>query len=176
MAFEKTHAIKGVGRTPPHLDIEFADSIPLAIESKFTEPYRRTTRRPLAKTNLHKYLAHSEIWDSTPELRSLAQDIVQQSGGRTEFEYLDVPQLIKHILGLNCSYRGRFSLLYLWYKVNSEEATQHKQELANFRDRIDGALDFRTMTCQELFSKIKRIPNVDPDYLSYLEQRYFSER
>jgi len=32
------------------------------------------------------------------------------------------------------------------------------------------------MTYQELFDRIKRIPNAEPPYLKYLEQRYFSER
>jgi len=174
MEFEKTHPIKGVGRTPPHLDVEFAGPTPLAIESKFTETYRRTTRRQLEKTKLDIYLEHEDIWGDMAKLRALARDIVQQSGATTEFEYLDVPQLIKHILGLKCSYGRAFSLLYLWYRVDSEEAAQHEQELANLRDRIDDGINFRTMTYQGLFGKIKRIPNVDPAYLEYLQQRYFS--
>jgi hypothetical protein len=173
MEFEKTHPITGLERTPPHLDVEFSTNPRLAIESKFTETYRRTTRRPLEKTRLDVYIENDDIWDGMPKLKDLAQGIVQQSRDRTKFEYLDVPQLIKHILGLTCSYRGRFSLVYLWYKVDSKEATQHEQELAGFRNRINDELDFRTMTYQELFDSIKLISNVDPAYLKYLEQRYF---
>jgi hypothetical protein len=173
MEFEKTHPIKGLERTPPHLDVEFAAALRLAIESKFTEIYRRKTRRPLEKTRLDAYLKHDDIWDGMPKLKDLAQGIVQQSRDRTKFEYLDVPQLIKHILGLTCSYRSRFSLVYLWYKVESKEATQHEEELSDFRNRIDGDLDFQTMTYQGLFDSIKLISNVDPAYLKYLEQRYF---
>jgi hypothetical protein len=174
MEFEKTHPIKGVARTPPHLDIEFGGPIPLAIESKFTESYRRRTRRGNENTHLHVYLGHREIWNDLPRLRALAETIVQRSGARTNFEYLDVPQLIKHALGLKCSYSNGFCLLYLWYKVDSEEAAQHEQELADFCNRINGELEFRAMTYQELFDRVKRIPNVDPVYLKYLEQRYFS--
>jgi hypothetical protein len=172
--FEKTHAIKGLKRTPPHLDVEFAAVVRLAIESKFTETYRRTTRRPLAKTKLDVYLEHDDIWDGMPKLKDLARGIVQQSRDRTKFEYLDVPQLIKHMLGLKCSYDRGFSLLYLWYKVDSKEATQHEEELSNFRNQIDGNLDFLTITYQELFENIKHIPNVSPAYFKYLEKRYFS--
>jgi len=174
MEFEKTHPIKGIQGTPPHLDVEFTPAVPLAIESKFTETYRRTTRRPLTKTKLDVYLEHDDIWDGMPKLKNLAQDIVRHSRARTKFEYLDVPQLIKHILGLKCSYGRGFSLLYLWYKVDSKEATQHEQELADFRNRINSELKFRTMTYQELFGRIQRVPNVDSSYFKYLEQRYFS--
>jgi len=172
--FEKTHPVRGFERTPPHLDVEFAGLIPLAIESKFTETYQRTTRRPLAKTRLDAYLKHDDIWDGTPKLNNLARNIVQQSSGRTEFQYLDVPQLIKHILGLNCCYSSGFSLLYLWYKIDSKEATEHEENLARFSDWIKGEINFQTMTYQELFDKIKCISNVDSAYLKYLEQRYFS--
>jgi hypothetical protein len=174
MKFEKTHPITRMERTPPHLDVEFTGSIPLAIESKFTETYQRTTQRPLAKTRLNAYLKRDDIWDGIPKLKHLACDIVEQSSARTELEYLDVPQLIKHTLGLKCSYPRGFSLLYLWYKVDSKEATRHEKELAAFRNQIDSDLTFRTMTYQELLESIKRIPNVDPAYLDYLEQRYFS--
>jgi hypothetical protein len=172
--FEKPHPIKGAARTPPHLDVEFVGSTPLAIESKFTETYHRQTRRDNKDTHLDVYLRHPGIWDGLPTLGALAEAIVQRSGGRTEFEYLDVPQLIKHILGLRSSHCLAFSLLYLWYRMDSKEATQHEQELANFRNRIHGEIDFRAMTYQELFARIKLTPNVDSDYLNYLEQRYFS--
>jgi hypothetical protein len=174
MEFEKTHPITGIQGIPPHLDVEFAAAVPLAIESKFTETYQRTTRRPFEKTRLNVYLKHDDIWDGMPKLKDLAQGIVQQSRDRTKFEYLDVPQLIKHILGLTCSYRSRFSLVYLWYKVESKEATQHEEELSDFRNRIDGDLDFQTMTYQGLFESIKHIPNVSAPYVKYLEERYFS--
>jgi len=66
MEFEKTHPIRGVKGPPPHLDVEFAGPVPLAVESKFTETYRRTTRRPLAKTRLDAYLRHDDIWHDLP--------------------------------------------------------------------------------------------------------------
>ncbi len=45
MEFEKTHPIKGMDGTLPHLDMEFIGLTTLAIESKFTETYQRKTRR-----------------------------------------------------------------------------------------------------------------------------------
>ena len=174
MEFEETHPIKGMGRTPPHLDVEFAARVPLAIESKFTETYHRKTRRPLRSTHLDKYLEHPDLWFNLPDLKALAERIVGESAGRTEFEYLDVPQLIKHMLGLNCAYQGQFSLVYLWYRMDSVEAEQHQQELNRFCDRLGNEVKFRSMTYQDLFNRIMRVPDVDLSYLQYLEQRYFS--
>jgi len=173
MEFEKIHPIKGVNRTPPHLDVEFTGPIPMAIESKFTETYHRKTRRDNKDTHLHVYLRHGDIWDGIPKVRALAESIVQQSGARTDFEYLDVPQLIKHILGLKCGSSGQFCLLYLWYKIDLDEAKQHEEELASFSTSIEHEIDFRTMTYQDLFNRISDLPDVDSAYLLYLEQRYF---
>ncbi len=174
MEFEKTNPIKGVNRIPPHLDVEFNALIPLAIESKFTETYHRKTRRDNKDTHLDVYLEHHAIWDGIPKIKALAENISQKSGARTDFEYLDVPQLIKHVLGLTCSYRGQFSLLYLWYKINSNEAKQHEEELARFSISIKDEISFQTMTYQDLFKKIRHLPDADSAYLKYLEQRYFS--
>jgi hypothetical protein len=174
MEFEKIHPIKGVAKTPPHLDIEFAGPMPLSIESKFTETYHRQTRRDNKDTHLDKYLKHREIWNGISKLRTLAESIVRRSGVRTDFEYLDVPQLIKHILGLKSSYGGSFCLLYLWYKVNSPEATRHEEELARFSASIKDEINFRTMTYQDLFNRIRHLPDVDSTYIEYLEQRYFT--
>jgi len=104
----------------------------------------------------------------------LAESISQKSRARTDFEYLDVPQLIKHILGLTSCYRGKFSLLYLWYKIDSNEAKQHEEELDEFSIRIKDEISFQIMTYPELFNKIKQLPDVDSAYLKYLERRYFS--
>jgi hypothetical protein len=174
MEFEKTHPIEGVHRTPPHLDVEFAGLIPLAIESKLTETYHRKTRRDNRDTHLNEYLKHRDIWSGIPKTKALAESIVQQSGARTDFEYLDVPQLIKHVLGLSCSYGGQFSLLYTWYKINSNEAKQHEQELARFSSKINDEISFQTLTYQDLFNRIRQLPDVDSAYLEYLERRYFS--
>ena len=174
MEFEKTHQIGNVNRTPPHLDIEFGGQMPLAIESKFTETYYRTTRRSEKDTHLHYYLAQDSIWEKLPKTKDLALRIKHQSGTKTDFEYLDAPQLIKHILGLTHSPYTRFTLLYLWYRIDSDEAAQHEKEVKQFSSAIKGEISFRTMTYQDLFNKIKKIPNASPDYLDYLNRRYFS--
>ena len=173
MEFEKIHPVKGVDRTPPHLDVEFAGLTPLAIESKFTETYHRKTRRNNKDTHLNVYLEQCDIWSGIPKLKALAETIVQQSGARTNFEYLDAPQLIKHVLGLKSSYGSSFCLLYLWHKLNSREAKQHGEELACFSDIIKDEVGFRIITYQDLYIGIRHLPDVDSLYIEYLEQRYF---
>jgi hypothetical protein len=175
MEFEKTHSIKAVTRTPPHLDVEFNGQVPLAIESKFTETYHRKTRRDDDDTHLEYYLAQDSIWYGLQKTKGLSMKIKQQSGSRTDFEYLDVPQLIKHILGLTCSSYDKFTLLYLWYRIDSDEAIRHEKELTEFSSAVkDDGIDFRVMTYQDLFGELKKIPNVGSDYLDYLNRRYFS--
>jgi hypothetical protein len=97
MHFEVTHT-NPAGRIRPHLDIEFTGAKgnnPLAIESKFTEPYNRHTRRILSPSYIKR-----GIWKGLPRCEALANRLVEENGGRTSFEYLDAPQLLKHILGL----------------------------------------------------------------------------
>ncbi len=175
MSFEKTHPILEFG-TPPHLDIEFIGSgtKPLAVESKFTEPYRsKITRRN--GTHLNKYLEIDDVWRGLDDLKQVAQEVLAQEGERTSWGYLDVPQLIKHILGLSREYTPQgFTLLYLWYDLDSE-AKEQQQEILKFQQRISSEVDFRSMRYQSLFDEIQLIPKVDFEYIEYLRERYFNE-
>ncbi len=174
MQFERTHAIFR-GGTPPHLDIEFrGDSmIPFAIESKFTEPFGRKTKYDISDA----YFRYPEIWKELPECRELLKGIYSEK--KSGFTYLDAPQLIKHILGLNkCFGSKSYKLLYLWYYVPSEEANTHKKQIDEFSQLVRDEAYFRSMTYQELFERIKQYPNISEDYLKYIEYiggRYFPE-
>jgi hypothetical protein len=177
MFFEKTHAILRWG-TPPHLDIEFCGGSkrPLAIESKFAEPYRsKTTQRN--DTNLKQYLDENDIWRGLAKLKNLARDVHQEEKTKTSWPYLDVPQLIKHILGLTKAYKPKgFTLLYLWFDCKTEESSGHRADIKKFNDKIKGEVHFKSLSYQELFNKIQAIPNVDPNYTKYLKERYFKLR
>ncbi len=164
----------GVGRTPAHLDVEFSYplSIPLVIESKFTEPYSkpRRTRRRISE----KYL-NSEIWQGLPSCEDLARIIHKEESGKTRYPFLDVPQLLKHILGLTRKHGKRgFILLYLWYDYHhSLEAEKHRLEIREFEKGISSEVVFRYMTYQELFKKIKESRAASTYYIDYLANRYF---
>lgn len=96
MHFEKTHSthLEGV---PPHLDLECTGTglKPLVIEGKFTEPYHRQTKRAIKD----KYLDTEGLWAKLPKCKELIKHIRAEEQGKTSFVYLDVPQLLKHILG-----------------------------------------------------------------------------
>jgi hypothetical protein len=170
MRFEATHDTP-IGSTP-HLDLEFTsnDNRVLAVESKFTETYRYHTRRQIKEAYLKP-----GVWQGLPGCEWLAQQIFQEQEVKTSFAFLDAPQLLKHILALTHECGDKFELLYLWYYVPSTEAEEHKKELGEFKRRIDEIVCFRDMTYQELFSAIQNNTSLDPDYLTYIKERYFTE-
>ena len=90
------------------------------------------------------------------------------------FSWLDAPQLLKHILGLANKFGKDFTLLYLWYDHPSAEAKEHHAEIATFNQHLNGEIDFRTMTYQELFQKMQGNPAIDKNYVKYLRGRYFA--
>jgi len=171
--FEQTHPIPVRG-IPPHLDIEFSTfgskSISV-VESKFTEPYHRHTKRIIRE----KYFSTPGLWSQLPECERLARRIREESQGRTSFIYLDAPQLVKHILGLTWGKRGpqHFEILYLWYEVPSPEADRHRLELSQFKELVGNEVRFRDMTYQELFERMKKSQIAEKEYLDYLGKRYF---
>ena len=173
--FEQTYPIIHIRGTPPHLDIEF--SIPgsnfiSVVESKFTEPYYRHTKRSIKE----KYFNIPGLWSQIPNCARLAQRIREESRSKISFIYLDAPQLLKHILGLTCSKSGtqNFEITYLWYEKHSSEADRHQFEIQKFKELVGGEVHFRSMTYQKLFENIKKSVLADDDYLEYIGQRYFS--
>jgi len=169
--FERTYPTR-LGGIPPHLDVEFYNPPfrPLAIEAKFTEPYRRRTKRHIKD----KYL-DSSLWKGLAGCESLIRFIRKEETGKTSFPFLDVPQLLKHILGLTAKFGKRgFELLYLWYDYHpSLEAEKHRREVSEFEKYIFSEVSFRKMTYQELFRRIRDNPEADPQYINYLAERYF---
>jgi hypothetical protein len=168
MRFETTYPKpEGVKGIRPHVDVELTGTArPIAIESKFTEPYTRS-RKMLRKA----YIDTPGIWGRYAQCELLAK---QMAIGTRVFEHLDAPQLLKHILGLKTKYgEGSFTLLYLWYDYESDEARRHRNELQSFTETIINEIDFKSMTYQHLFEAITSISGVDENYLSYLRQRYF---
>jgi len=167
--FESIHPTTLRG-TPPHLDLEFLGKglKPFAIESKFTEPYKKT-----ASEFKGSYLTTPGLWDNLPHCVRLVRDI---HNGQIVFTRLHASQLLKHTLGLTNSYGpSGFYLLYLWYEVPSPEATEHRKEIEAFTERIEGDFTFLSMTYQELFDIIKESSETGEAYVSYLAERYFSQ-
>jgi len=163
----------GLEGNSPEPDILFtgAGLKPVAVESKFTEPYQKHTVRKIKD----KYFESLNLWAGLPKCESLARLIKQEEQGKTSFTYLDAPQLIKHILGLTKTFgKLQFELLYLWYELSSTEAEEHKKQLTEFKEYIKGEVHFRDITYHHVFENIRKYPNVDSYYLSYLHERYFN--
>jgi len=173
MRFEATYPTP-LGGIPPHLDIEFTGTHvrSLVVESKFTEIYRRHTRRRIKRV----YISRPLLWSRLPNCEALAKLIYDEQKGQTSFEYLDAPQLLKHILGLNYETRFKekgFTFLYLWYEIPSLKADKHRSKIESFKKAIGQDIDFQVLTYQELFQRIRGIPGIDQSYISYLGVRYF---
>jgi hypothetical protein len=169
--FEKVHEKpEGLGGIPPHLDLELnaKRAMPIAIEAKFTEPY---SGKP---TRLKKaYIADDvidKIWGGLEKCRELAERFTEE----VPFQYLDAPQLLKHIVGLCNSYgEGNFVLVYLWYDTYTGESEKHVAEIEDFANGISGEVEFKQVTYQEVFERIRNEEDGETGYSTYMLERYF---
>ena len=172
--FDITYPI-GLRDIPPHLDVVFGSNElkPFLIEANFTEPYRYPGTTLAEDTFTKSYFPDSgEIWGryGLARCEALARRIHAE---QEEFSVLDARQLLTRILGLAKVYGKGFTLLYLWYDDPSQDAARHRAQIKTFMLRLNGEIDFRAMTYQELFQKIKSNPSVDTAYVEYLAKRYF---
>jgi len=165
----------GLTGNPPNLDLAFVlpDLQSVALESKFTESYAHANKTEPFKD---KYFpVGNGLW------RDRGLPRCQQLAGRLhrrelQFRYLNAPQLLKHVLGLAQPSVGRFTLFYLWYAIQSDEARTHREEIKAFADETGSELDFRVLTYQEFFAKALRDLGAEHvAYLSYLGERYFPD-
>ena len=166
----------GLGGTPPHLDVAIRLSFcfVVAVECKFTEPLQRSTKGKGEFTA--SYFPPSEgLWTELglPECQRLAEEVNKK---RLRFEYLDPGQLLKHALGLATQCNDKFSLYYLYYDGDEDRSEAHRKEVACFNDRVGDEIRFKALTYQEVFHSLKVSEQADPEYLDYLEARYFSAR
>ncbi len=134
--------------------IEYANRTGLlatAIECKFDEPFGGWAKHGLKPL----YLEHAEFWTDLPNLREIAGQV---SPDNNRFVNLDVPQLIKHILGLRAKYgQNGFRLLYLWYDVAGPEAIKHRLEIAEFvAIAAQDGIAFRSLTYQDVIFSLAR--------------------
>ncbi|WP_417873604.1 PGN_0703 family putative restriction endonuclease [Xanthomarina gelatinilytica] len=152
----------------PNLDVVIKNNNKVyAIESKFTEPYKKK-QKGLRKV----YTLKKSLWKGITHLQELANKI---SPDNNEFKYLDAAQLIKHTLGLKKAYNeSGFTLLYLWYDVIGKDGAAHREEIEQFaatakKDKVE----FRQITYQEVIINLsKEFYDGNEDYVNYLTNRY----
>ncbi|MFD0990472.1 hypothetical protein ACFQ1R_10220 [Mariniflexile jejuense] len=156
----------------PNLDvvIEYNNRV-FAIESKFTEPYKG---KPKGLRKAYTKDESKSFWEDVPNLHELGNK-VSPDNDNEEFKYLDVAQLIKHILGLkNIHKKNGFTLLYLWYDVIGKDGAKHRKEIEKFakiakKDNIK----FRHITYQEVIINLsKDFYDGNESYVDYLTDRY----
>jgi hypothetical protein len=157
----------GLRGTPPHLDVllQGEEEIPIAIESKFTEPFTATHNefRP-------SYFAKQEIWQGLESVEAYAIAI---DAREIAPEYLGAAQLIKHTLGLQRAHGAKgFRLLYLWFDTGARDATAHRREIEHFTAAVVDDIEFVALSYQEMFGKLELMPD-DSLYREYLIARYF---
>lgn len=169
MAMERKFP-NGVSRYAPNLDVVFerGDGGLLAVESKFTEPYRASN-----KNQLRDGYFKSPVWRNAG--LNGCQKLAVKLTRTARFHFLDAAQLLKHMLGLAHSADGNWTLCYLWLDPGGEEAELHAQEITDFtRSIVDDASAFQAITYQVLFSRLSLAAgNEHGQYLAYLRDRYF---
>jgi hypothetical protein len=175
VAFEAQHPT-GLPGIPPNLDLEFRlrDGKILGVESKFTEWL--TPKRADTKPFKTKYFPEGEgLWSCRHLLNCQAVAGALQ-GGDLSYLYLNAPQLLKHALGLATTTPHGVSLMYLYYEVPGKHAETHRTEIADFAGRLKPELNFRALTYQDLFSRMRRdLGSEHGEYITYLRDRYFTE-
>lgn len=165
----------GLPGNPPNLDValELRSGRVVAIESKFTEwlTAKRASRAPFKQ----KYFDGGiELWarQHLPRCQRLAAALMD---GSERFRFLDVPQLLKHALGLATQRPGKFALHYLYFDVESPAGQAHRSEIDRARDLIGDDLELGALSYQDLYGRFRGRAGVDPGYLDYLGRRYFSD-
>lgn len=158
----------GLNGNPPNVDVllRLENNQYVAIESRFTEwlTVRDRTIEP-------KYFPDGQkLWtlQGLPKCQALADSL--KEGGA--FKHLDVPQLLKHALGLAAK-TGTYEIYYLYFDWKSPESETHAEELARFAMLIGDEIRFRVMTYQELFTRLEHsVRPEDAGYMDYLTGRY----
>lgn len=174
IVFEKKFPT-GLEGKPPNLDIaiKLTSGTTVAIESKFSEWL--TPKSSKKKAFKPKYFPLNKgLWAERglPGCQALAKEI---DLGREHFRFLDAPQLLKHSLGLATVLAARFALYYIFFDLACPERARHYEEISRFRDRVGRELQFRAITYQELFDRLRRSSDsIDRSYLDYLHSRYFA--
>ena len=153
----------------PNLDLllTLADGRQVAVESKFTEPYGG----PAGSWLSEKYFPTSQrLWDAVdlPAAQRLADAL------RPRWRYLDVPQLLKHMLGLASDPDGASTLLYLWYDTGLSDADSHRAEVARFAEQVCGdRITFLSQTYQAVFRVLFPASTPTVGWYAYMNDRYF---
>jgi hypothetical protein len=165
----------GLKGNPPNLDValEYSDGHVIGVESKFSE-WLTPKSKNKAPFKPKYFSAEIGLWEDKglPQSQMLAEAM---HTGEEFFRHLDVPQLLKHVLGMANQLGGLFSLYYIYYDSNGPESDVHRQEVERFEGLVGDEVRFKARSYQELFSSLNEMGYDDETYMGYLHQRYFPE-
>lgn len=175
LAFESQFST-GLRGTPPTLDVAFQcpSGRVIGVESKFTEWLApKSHGGDNFKTSY--FPANEGLWEAIG-LQG-AQSLVNAiRAADVRFVYLDVAQLLKHMLGLATQHQGAAMLFYVFYDCQTDpESELHRAEIESFDKWIGNDLPFRWATYQDVFARMA--PLLGPahgSYVHYLRRRYFN--
>jgi hypothetical protein len=162
--------------TPPNVDVVITTDAGtrIGIESKFTEWTKPTTCMP---QSVAPYLTEArDHWARAglPQADRLARAI---RSGAESYQYLHVPQLLKHGLGLALEAKASgapWVLRYVYYAAAGPVADEHAEEIARFTAAVGEEFGFAAITYQALVQTLAANVAVDREYLRYLDDRYVS--
>lgn len=160
-----------VGPRSPNLDllIGLANGDAIGVESKFTEPYSADDGHGVISARY--FPKEKPLWLAAqlPSAQRLADRL------KPEWIHLDVPQLLKHYLGLSNDPERARTLLYLWYDSGGLDAEAHHAELERFATFVaDEPIVFRHRTYQSLFAALDERSEPMSGWYQYMSSRYFS--
>lgn len=166
----------GLEGNPPNLDIalQFVDGSVVGIESKFTE---WLTPKPTGKVLFKpKYFSEGQkLWaaNGLPACQMLAEQV----HARAEvFRYLDVAQLLKHVLGLSKQHPEQFELYYLFFDCPGKESVTHRMEVERFAALVGVECKFRWASYQQVYETMCTATRPEHGaYMAYLRDRYFQD-
>lgn len=170
------------GISTPYLDfyIENENSI-FAFESKYTEHLTQKlpnfSKSDKTVGNLQKYINRRAKLKNLP--KNFIDDVIQYYTNYDKKMYLDVSQLIKHIIGLiNEPSNKKKTLVYVfWVPKNHydfELFEIHNQEIIEFENRLkpfSNLIHFCPLSYIDLWDKIESNPSFS-NHIKKVKQRY----
>lgn len=164
----------GIGPVAPHLDVVLVqrNGFVNAIESKFTE--WMSPKSAQQRTLKAKYFENSAGSWNAVGLTSTQKLCDRLQAQELEFQYLDVPQLAKHALGLATQVGRAFRLFYLFFEgpEGAKVTAAHRQEIAKFAELAGNELGFFPLSYQALLKQLSCLAAGEERYISYLSLRY----
>ena len=174
LSFEQQFPIDAAQfRRAPNLDATFRYNTGaldlVGVESKYCEPFSTRTHAGLSPAYLTPNCA--SFWRGWDALRGLAEGL---SPNNSEFEHLDAPQLLKHLLGLRRNSTRGFRLLYLYNDAPGPVAAQHTVEVEQFvAIAAQDDVSVVPVTYQDVIARLLRAGrDEDAAYLDYISERY----